>query len=162
LSAARSTIGAFESFYLCLSDDHWYCLQKFLFAFFHVSPASYSLASPICGAARHAGLPSSSSFNVTIVNVTAAFFFCRASQNQVQTAGSGAPSLVAPGLAFSFAALEPAVARAASTLTAALSSAAVLNATCQQTFSELLRGRTPALGATIRITCPKCTHAFMS
>jgi hypothetical protein len=94
--------------------------------------------------------------------VTTAFFFCQGFQHQVQTAGSAAPSPVAPGLAFMFAAAEPDMASASAMVAASLGSSTVLNATCQQTFSELFRGIAPALGTNISIMCPKRTNANLS
>jgi hypothetical protein len=97
-----------------------------------------------------------SSVNITIVNATKAFFFCRALQNRVQTTSSAAPSLIAPGLAFMFTALEPAAITAATNVTAMLTAGSTLQAACQQTFSSLFRGLTPPSGVKITIHCPKC------
>ncbi len=116
----------------------------------------YSLSSSICGAARHASLDSSI-VNVTIVNVTSAFFYCRSLQNQVQTTGSAAPSLIAPGFAFIFPAIEAPATAAAVNVTAMFTSGTVFEAACQQTYSTLFRGLAPPIGLTITVRCPQCT-----
>ncbi len=116
----------------------------------------YALSSSICGAARHASLDSSI-VNVTIVNATSAFFYCRSLQNQMQTTGSAAPSLIAPGLAFMFPALEASATAAAANVTAAWTAGAVFQAACQQTYSTLFRGLTPPSGLAITVRCPQCT-----
>jgi hypothetical protein len=91
------------------------------------------------------------------VNATSAFFYCRALQNRVQTVGSAAPSLVAPGLAFMFTALEPATVEVASNVTAMWMAGSVFVAACQQTYSTLFRSLTPPIGLKITIQCPQCT-----
>jgi hypothetical protein len=121
-----------------------------------VAPSRYALASPICGAALHASL-AASAVNITIVNATSSFFYCRALQNRVQTVSSAAPSLVAPGLAFMFTALEPATVEAATNVTAMWTAGSTFVATCQQTYSNLFRSLTPPIGLKITIQCPQCT-----
>ncbi len=74
----------------------------------------------------------------------------------MQTIGSAAPSLVAPGLAFMFTAHEPAAVAAAVNVTAMWANGSVFEATCQQTYSSLFRGLAPPFGVRIAIRCPQC------
>ena len=118
--------------------------------------ARYALSSSICGAARHASI-SSSTVNIAIVNATTDAFFCRFLQNRVQTLASAAPSLIAPGLAFMFPAVESVALASATNVTAAWTSGSVFEASCQLTYSALFRGLSPPLGLSITIRCPQST-----